>query len=496
MGTTGEAKNPAGLAVLQGVEPLAEAFRGSVLDPDRPQYLLPGGARHPYEPGLFTTGSAPRDISANSGLGATLQLAAGSGSADLLDLCSLTENTVLGINDPWVKLRQLSYLMSERPHYVTVRFGCDLYYRVADRISQHFAIVAGGNRVLNIRECTASGAIELALHASWKAAAGSPGRRSLASFRGAFHGSNLGGILASDHLPERGSGRVLVESADNVEQYPVPQIGDDGALDPDALETLATLERNGERYFAVIVEPIPWRNAVHVVPTEFLRRLREICTARSICLIYDEAQSGFGFTGAISYGEVCGVHPDISVFGKGLTSGHGTLGLMVADRSFGTVESPFGFKSNSANMLSLVAVDAVLDRLLGLDADDRDILPDWLPASLAQELQEGLLVTTYPRAAAMVDDMLVELCHRFPSVLGPPSGLGLMRGLTVRGADGRPSEPMAAEVVKVCMSHGLHVRQASTAIFIKPALAITRSEVDRATEALTRAVAEASQRTR
>jgi 4-aminobutyrate aminotransferase-like enzyme len=431
-------------------------------------------------------------VSATSGRGATLHLADGAGASELLDLCSLTENAVLGINDPWVKLRQLSYVLSERPHYVTVRFGCDLYYRVADRLSEHFASVTGSDRVLNIRECTASGAIELALHASWKAAAADPGRRRLASFKGAFHGSNLGGILASDHQPDRGSGRVLVERADNVVQYPMPQVGADGELDAATLDTLDTLDRDGDQYFAVVLEPIPWRNAVHVVPTEFLRRLRTICTERSICLIFDEVQTGFGFTGAISYGEVCGVHPDISVFGKGLTSGHGTLALMVTAPAFGVVESPFGFKSNSANMLSLVAVDAVLDRLLGLDADDRQHLPDWLPPALVEELSGGLLETRYPQTVALVDAMLEDLGRQRPAVLGPPTGLGLMRGLTVRGADGLPSPARAGEVAKVCLSHGVHVRQASTAIFLKPTLAITPSEIDRAGELLLRAVDEVS----
>lgn len=101
-----------------------------------------------------------------------------------------------------MKLRQVSYVLSERPHYVTVRFGNDLYYRVANRLSRHFNKTGGGrDYVLNMRECTGSGAVELGLHAAWTAARRSPGRRRLASFVGAFHGSNLGGVLASDHQP-------------------------------------------------------------------------------------------------------------------------------------------------------------------------------------------------------------------------------------------------------------------------------------------------------
>ncbi|MES4889613.1 aminotransferase class III-fold pyridoxal phosphate-dependent enzyme [Streptomyces sp. NPDC096012] len=471
-------------AAVRDLEPLTTAFRGTVLDPARPQYRRPDGRPYDPEPAMFTRGSAPRPLSAVAGRGATLELADGS---ELVDLCSMTENTVLGLNDPWVKLRQVSHVLSERPHYVTVRFGNDLYYRVANRLSRHFNETGGGkDYVLNLRECTGSGAVELALHAAWRAARTSPGRRKVASFVGAFHGSNLGGVLVSDHQPERGSGRVLLDRADNTEQFPVPETGPDGRLSAGTLDALATLERDGEQYFAVILEPIPWRNAVHVVPVEFLRRLREICTAKSICLIFDEVQNGFGFTGSIWYGEVSGVHPDISVLGKGLTSGHGALSLIVADRAFGTVESPFGFKSNSANMLSLVAVDAVLDRLLGVAGPDAEALPHWLPTGMEQDLRAGLLSTTYARTVRLVDEMLTVLRHRFPAMVGRAAGTGLMRGLVMLDGDGAPSPAVAGEVARVCTGYGAHVRQAGTALFVKPCLVITRREVERALDALSR----------
>ncbi|MFZ1287913.1 MAG: aminotransferase class III-fold pyridoxal phosphate-dependent enzyme [Candidatus Phosphoribacter sp.] len=439
---------------------------------------------------MFTFGSAPRPLSAAAGRGATLRLLDG---AELVDLCSMTENTVLGLNDPWVKLRQVSHLLSERPHYVTVRFGNDAYYRVSGRLWRYFNDGVGdSDYVVNLRECTGSGAVELALHAAWTAARKHPARRRLASFGGAFHGSNLGGILASDHQPERGSGRVLLDSADNVVHFPVPELGSDQQLTSVTLDTLERLDREGDEYFAVILEPVPWRNAVHVVPTEFLQRLRDICTRRSICLILDEVQSGFGFTGAMWSAELTGVYPDISVLGKGLTSGHGTLSMIVADRAYGVIESPFGFKSNSANMLSLVAVDSVLDRLIGIEDDFRGLLPTWLPHGLRAELHEGLLTTRYPRAAVMVEGLLAELQERLPDVVGEMSGLGMMRGLEMRGRDSAPSAQVASRVAAVCMDHGVHVRQASTAIFLKPCLVIEQHEIDRAADSLTAAIRAAS----
>jgi 4-aminobutyrate aminotransferase-like enzyme len=399
----------------------------------------------------------------------------------------MTENTVLGINDPWVKLKQMSYLLSSRPHYVTIRFGCDLYYRVAHRILRCFEKISNkGEFVINLRECTGSGVVELALHAAWKAAAKSPARRKLASFKGSFHGSNLGPILASDHQPHHGSGRVLVEKADNVELFPMPQVNQAGELTESALATLSTLERDGDLYFAVVIEPIPWRNSMHVVPTVFLQRLRDICTRKSICLIFDELQNGFGFAGTICFSEICGVCPDISVMGKGLTSGHGALAIMVAKRAFKELESPFGFKSNSGNMLSLVAVDAVLDRLLGMDPEEAKALPAWLPSGLATELHTGLLTTAYPRAVAMIDEMFAELRRRFPSLIGASKGMGLVRGLVMLGADGQPSDRLAAEAAKVCLVHGVYVRQADTAVLIKPCMVLSKAEVDAALIGLSR----------
>jgi 4-aminobutyrate aminotransferase-like enzyme len=475
------------ISALTAVQPMVNALSGTCLDPARNQYARFGSTDFKPDPALFVTGSAPRDVLAYAGLGATIHATTADGETELIDLCSMTENTILGINDPWVKLRQISYLLSPRPHYVTIRLGYDLIYRVANRILLCFQkSVGNGEYVINLRECTGSGAVELALHAAWKAAGASPGRRKLGSFKGSFHGSNLADILASEHQPHRGSGRVLVEKAENVEFFPVPQVNDRGELTEDALATLATLDRDGDEYFAVIIEPIPWRNSVHVVPTAFLQRLRAICTEKSICLIFDELQNGFGYTGTISFGEVCGVWPDISVMGKGLTSGHGALAIIVARRAFSRIESPFGFKSNSGSVLSLVAVDAVLDRLLGMDVEEARTLPAWLPSGLAAELQAGLLNTWYPQAVAMIDNLFAELQRRFPSLVGPAKGLGLMRGLVMLGADGLPSDRLAGEAAKVCLKHGVHVRQADTAIFVKPCMMIRQSEIDWALVGLTR----------
>jgi adenosylmethionine-8-amino-7-oxononanoate aminotransferase len=257
-------------------------------------------------------------------------------------------------------------------------------------------------------------------------------------------------------------------------------------LTDEALDTLATLESDGENYFAVIVEPIQWRHSVHTVPLEFLRRLRAVCTAKAICLIFDEIHNCFGYTGTISFAEKSGIVPDIAAMSKGLTSGHGSLAVTVARKEFRTIDGTFAGKSNAADMLSLVAVDAVLDRLLGLDAEEAGALPDWLPPGAIEELHSGLLSTAYPRAVATLDKLLVDLRRRFPTLIGASTGMGLVRGLVMRGADGRASADVAAQVAKRCLGHGVHVRQADTAVFFKPAIVLTQAEADAALLALSR----------
>ena len=434
---------------------------------------------------LFSSGSAPRDVWAESGLGGTINasVVATGAPLQLIDLCSMTANTILGINDPWVKLKQIAYLLSSKPHYLTTRIGCDLYYRIARRILHFFNKFGNvGDFVINLRQCNGSDAVELALHAAWKAATKFPKRRKLATFRGSYHGENLTANLVSEHQP----GGLLIERVDNVEFFSSPQINQLGELTKDALATLSKLERDADLYFAVIIEPIQWRNSVHVIPYEFLRRLRDICTRKSICLIFDETQNAFGYTGTICFAENCGVCPDISAFSKALTSGHGPLAIMVAKKSYQEIEGPFGAKINSGNMLPLVAVDAVLDRLLGMDFEEIKAIPKWLPSGFAAELRTGLLTTAYTHTVTMIDELFAKLKERFPSLIGASKGIGLVRGLVILGKDGKPSEQIACRIAKVCLIHGVYVRQAGTTILIKPCIVLSKAEVELALVSLSR----------
>ncbi|MEM1156180.1 MAG: aminotransferase class III-fold pyridoxal phosphate-dependent enzyme [Pseudomonadota bacterium] len=83
---------------------------------------------------------------------------------------------------------------------------------------------------------------------------------------------------------------------------------------------------------AVIVEPMAGLAGVIPPPAGYLQRLRDICTAHDILLIFDESITALGRCGGMSCAHVFGVVPDIMVIAKQLTNGVMPMGAVVADR--------------------------------------------------------------------------------------------------------------------------------------------------------------------
>lgn len=60
--------------------------------------------------------------------------------------------------------------------------------------------------------------------------------------------------------------------------------------------------RYDQNIAAVIVEPMSGSAGVVIPPVGYLQRLREICTANNILLIFDEVITGFGRMGVTPFG--------------------------------------------------------------------------------------------------------------------------------------------------------------------------------------------------
>jgi ornithine--oxo-acid transaminase len=86
--------------------------------------------------------------------------------------------------------------------------------------------------------------------------------------------------------------------------------------DADALEAAITPNTVG-----FLVEPIQGEAGVIIPPAGYLKRVREICTARNVVLILDEIQTGLGRTGRLLAEEHEGIEADLTLVGKALSGG-------------------------------------------------------------------------------------------------------------------------------------------------------------------------------
>ena len=140
-----------------------------------------------------------------------------------------------------------------------------------------------------------------------------------------YHGTGFGGIsvgglgnnkrffgtaLPTDHLPhtlnpESAFSRGLPEANKN-------QLAE--------LEAIIALH-DASTIAAVIVEPVVGSAGVIVPPQGYLKKLRELCTAHEILLIFDEVITAFGRIGSAFAAQEFEVLPDIITTAKALTSG-------------------------------------------------------------------------------------------------------------------------------------------------------------------------------
>ncbi|WP_338757827.1 aminotransferase class III-fold pyridoxal phosphate-dependent enzyme [Nocardia vulneris] len=137
------------------------------------------------------------------------------------------------------------------------------------------------------------------------------GRQRVAKFEGHYHGFSDQGMVSSwfRYSGDRTAPTAIANSAGVhqvvVEDTMVLQYGDRSSL--------RVLAEQSADVAAVIIEPMP--SATVTYDAEFLRELREVCTAHGIVLIFDEVVTGFrACYGGIQH--LVEVRPDLTCLGK------------------------------------------------------------------------------------------------------------------------------------------------------------------------------------
>ena len=150
---------------------------------------------------------------------------------------------------------------------------------------------------------------------------------------------------------------------------------------------------------AVIIEGIQGVGGIRVPEPEFLKSLREVCTATGTILILDEIQSGYGRSGKFFAHQHAGIRPDMITTAKGMGNGFPIGGVLISPLFkpvYGMLGTTFG-----GNHLACSAAIAVLDVMKG------------------EKLVEN---------AATVGSYLIKKLNAFPQIK-EIRGMGLMIGI-------------------------------------------------------------------
>ena len=174
-------------------------------------------------------------------------------------------------------------------------------------------------------------------------ARGQGGRNMFVSRERAYHGVNFGGVSLAGMVNNRRRfgptlpGIVHMRHTHLKENAFVRGEGAHGAELADDLVRFVNLY-GAENIAACFVEPIAGSTGVLVPPKGYLKRLREICDAHGILLVFDEVICGFGRTGKAFAAQSFGVTPDLMTMAKGITNGAQPMGAVaISERVHDTI---------------------------------------------------------------------------------------------------------------------------------------------------------------
>jgi beta-alanine--pyruvate transaminase len=308
-------------------------------------------------------------------------------------------------------------------------------------------------------------ALKIAL-AYWQAK-GQPQRvRFIGRARG-YHGVGFGGIAvggieanrkqfmaqmlpAVDHIP------ATHDLARNAYSRGQPQHGAEFA---DALEQLIA-KHGAETIAAVIVEPVAGSTGVLLPPKGYLERLRAICDAHDILLIFDEVITGFGRLGSAFAATKFKVTPDMMTLAKGITNAAVPMGAVCARSDiYDTVVN---------------AAAAGIELFHGYTYSGHPLAAAAGLATLDVYAREKL----FERAASL-ESYWADAAHalRGRSHVIDIRNIGLVAGIELESRAGAPGA-RAFDVFLKCFEAGVLIRTTGDTLAMSPPLIIEKSQID------------------
>jgi len=251
----------------------------------------------------------------------------------------------------------------------------------------------------------------------------------IVSYNNSFHGRTLGSQQAGG-IP------VLKNWIVNLDpgfvQIPFP----DGYRQPDTSfgvfeRSLAEAGVKPSQVAGVMLETYQGGDACFA-PVEYMQQLRAWCDANGALLVCDEVQAGFGRTGKLWGFEHYGIVPDLTTWGKGISS---SLPISaIAGRQDVMDLHPAGSmtSTHSGNPVCCAAALASLEAILEED-----------------------MVGNASRMGDVLHQRLAEIAEGRPQIAAV-FGKGLVAGVVMVDAEtGGPDAALAFDIVKRCLHKGV-----------------------------------------
>jgi beta-alanine--pyruvate transaminase len=350
------------------------------------------------------------------------------------------------------------------------QFGHPLSFALANKLKE--LTPAGLDYVFFTGSGSESADTSLKMARAYWRARGQASKTLLIGREKGYHGVNFGGIsvggiagnrktfgqgIAADHLPH-------TQPAPGSFHRGMPQKG--AELADDLLRLIAL--HDASNIAAVIVEPFSGSAGVVIPPVGYLQRLRDICTANNILLIFDEVITGFGRCGTWTGAEAFGVTPDIMNVAKQITNGAQPLGAVLASKAiYDTfmaqggpdymLEFAHGY-TYSAHPVACAVALATLDLL------EKEAMPEQVKA-LAPYFENAV--------------------HGLKGVrhITDIRNFGLAAGLTIDALAGEPAR-RPYEIAMAMLDKGFYVRYGGDTIQLAPPFISTQAEIDSLINAL------------
>jgi len=215
-----------------------------------------------------------------------------------------------------------------------------------------------------------------------------------------------------------------------------------------------------DKTVAVLLELVQGEGGINIATPEYVRELRELCTAQDILLIVDEVQSGMGRTGEMFAYQHYGITPDVMTLAKGLGGGL-PIGAMIAKKSIAHIIKP-GMHGSTFGGGPVVTKAAL---------------------GVFKAMQDDKMLKNARVMGLYLMGRLVELMGKY-DFIKEVRGLGLMVGveLTIEGK----------AIFEDCLAHGLIINCTQGKVLrIMPALNVTKKQVDKALFILNKALEKA-----